>query len=481
MTQPSINAQEEMDNILLAPKGDIMSMGYGLCPQMLFRDYRISHQAKAIYGYFASFAGAGAAAFPSKTLMSSELGMSDDTLSKYLRELTAYGYIKVTKKRNAKGRYVCNVYELCREPVIEGSVWERYAEKKAKEIARGAEKYARKKDREKEAVALAVKEAMLESGRKKTEPEDLSNELGIVENDDEISRDVENLRTDEPHPYPENPGMEGVQLKNPCSRPYPENPGMEKPGPENPGTKSNSDGNSNNSKQTRQENRGGSKEGGGRPRSPEAPENASGQAESTKTQVEERSSPRADSRASGASSASDHHADPARCDRWNDSEREAFELLCAQSIKPVKEADSPEAARLWGELRQSHSPDEIHEAYRAYRQRYFAKNREVRYAMKLVDWMRKPKGFAQDAAAVESERQRRLLAAKRRAGEDGLRAALYGTDERYREMVDAAEQASLEGDHAERARMIDRADLYYMAHRDDAAKAWVDAADRKER
>lgn len=466
MMQPNIKIQDEMDNILVAPKGDIMSMGYGLCPQMLFRDHRISCQAKAIYGYFASFAGAGSVAFPSKTLMSAELGMSGDTLTKYLRELIAYGYIKASRKRNAKGRFTCNVYELCREPSIDESTWDRYAEKKAREIVRGSQKYARKKDREKEALAAAIQEVIAQPQIQPDEDPSTSNDLGIVEN---LGRDAET----DAEPHPDFPGMDDPEKKNPRSQPGLENPGMENPGLENPGTKSNSDGNSNNSKQIRQENRGGGKTSGGECPAGAAPSHDPGAA--------------ADGQAAPCAETPNDPPTQERVtdERWSEGERGDFELLCSLSIKPVKDADRPEAARLWNRLRENCTAEAVHAAYRAYRQRYFAKNSEVRYAMKLVDWMRKPSGFEQDAAALrteaEAERRERVLNAKRRAGDPGLKAALAEADERYRQLIESAEAAGLAGRLDERAHLIDEAERYYVRHRDDAALAWSAGAGRKGR
>ena len=119
---------KEDENILASPAQDVMSLGYGLCPQMVFRDARLEPGAKAIYGYLASFAGVGMTAFPSQRLMLEELKMSRPTYSKHLKQLQAYGYVKVERRKNSRNEYMSNVYELVREPMIDDERMEAYRE-----------------------------------------------------------------------------------------------------------------------------------------------------------------------------------------------------------------------------------------------------------------------------------------------------------------------------------------------------------------
>ena len=119
---------KEDENILASPAQDVMSLGYGLCPQMVFRDARLEPGAKAIYGYLASFAGVGMTAFPSQRLVLEELKMSRPTYSKHLKQLQAYGYVKVERRKNSRNEYMSNVYELVREPMIDDERMEAYRE-----------------------------------------------------------------------------------------------------------------------------------------------------------------------------------------------------------------------------------------------------------------------------------------------------------------------------------------------------------------
>ena len=118
----------DSENILETPAKDVMSLGYGLCPQMVFRDSRLEPGAKAIYGYLASFAGAGMTAFPSQQLMLKELNMSRPTYTKHLKQLQAYGYVKVERRKNERNEFTSNIYELVREPEIDDERMEAYSQ-----------------------------------------------------------------------------------------------------------------------------------------------------------------------------------------------------------------------------------------------------------------------------------------------------------------------------------------------------------------
>lgn len=89
----------------------ILSEGYGLIPKKITRDKNLTMESKAIYGYLASFAGAGGQCYPSKTLMISELGTTEKRFNKNIKLLKEHGYIKVHKRRKGN-RNDSNLYEL---------------------------------------------------------------------------------------------------------------------------------------------------------------------------------------------------------------------------------------------------------------------------------------------------------------------------------------------------------------------------------
>lgn len=89
----------------------ILSDGYGLIPKKIARDKALTMEAKAIYGYLASFAGSGGYCYPSKELMISELGTTEKRFNKNIKILKEHGYIKVHKRRKGN-RNDSNLYEL---------------------------------------------------------------------------------------------------------------------------------------------------------------------------------------------------------------------------------------------------------------------------------------------------------------------------------------------------------------------------------
>ena len=89
----------------------ILSDGYGLIPKKISRDKVLTMEAKAIYGYLASFAGSGGYCYPSKELMISELGTTEKRFNKNIKILKEHGYIKVHKRRKGN-RNDSNLYEL---------------------------------------------------------------------------------------------------------------------------------------------------------------------------------------------------------------------------------------------------------------------------------------------------------------------------------------------------------------------------------
>jgi len=88
----------------------INEKGFGIIPKLVMQDKRLTAEAKAIYGYFCSYAGAGRTAFPSRNKIVSDLGMSKSRYYKHFDLLKRHGYIKVSQERNKQ--YERNVYVL---------------------------------------------------------------------------------------------------------------------------------------------------------------------------------------------------------------------------------------------------------------------------------------------------------------------------------------------------------------------------------
>lgn len=90
----------------------INSQGYGIIPKMVMQDKRLTIQAKAIYGYFCSYAGAGKTAFPKRSKIMSDLKISKDSYYKHFNLLKEYGYIEVSQEKDQSGYFDRNIYTL---------------------------------------------------------------------------------------------------------------------------------------------------------------------------------------------------------------------------------------------------------------------------------------------------------------------------------------------------------------------------------
>lgn len=90
---------------------NVQAKGFGTVPKLLMFDARLSAQAKAIYAYFCSFAGAGTTAFPRQTTIMREMKMSKDTYYSHFNQLVELRYISV-EHRKRDGRFIHSIYRL---------------------------------------------------------------------------------------------------------------------------------------------------------------------------------------------------------------------------------------------------------------------------------------------------------------------------------------------------------------------------------
>jgi len=88
--------------------------GYGLVYQQVTRDQTISMEAKAIYAYLCSFAGADGTCYPSLELMCKELDATQERVRKHLKALRAAGYVSVERQRNGS-LFGNNIYKIHHE------------------------------------------------------------------------------------------------------------------------------------------------------------------------------------------------------------------------------------------------------------------------------------------------------------------------------------------------------------------------------
>ena len=93
----------EIDERNLLRLDALLSHGYGLSPQLVMRSKGLSIEAKALYGYLSSFAGAGDTAFPSTSRILEELDISKNRFYKIRKELVSWGFISIETTATSAG------------------------------------------------------------------------------------------------------------------------------------------------------------------------------------------------------------------------------------------------------------------------------------------------------------------------------------------------------------------------------------------
>ena len=107
---PEMISDDEMTDMLVFE--NVAVKGFGTVPKLVMLDVRLSAQAKAIYAYFASFAGAGTTAFPRRSTVMRELGIkSTNTYYKHLEQLMEHSYLSVEQQKS-NGRFDVCTYRL---------------------------------------------------------------------------------------------------------------------------------------------------------------------------------------------------------------------------------------------------------------------------------------------------------------------------------------------------------------------------------
>ena len=97
----------------------LKAAGYGQIPRAVMYDLRLDAKAKAVYAYFASYAGAGRTAFPSAPNILKDLGISQSTYLKAMKALQELGLIEVRQRNGtSKGKrgFSVNDYYLIEKP-----------------------------------------------------------------------------------------------------------------------------------------------------------------------------------------------------------------------------------------------------------------------------------------------------------------------------------------------------------------------------
>ena len=85
---------------------------YGILPKNVMKDKSLSLGAKGVFAYLCAYAGNEDHSFPGRDLITYELNISKDTLTKYMKELKDNNYIVVKQNKNNGGKFSNNIYYI---------------------------------------------------------------------------------------------------------------------------------------------------------------------------------------------------------------------------------------------------------------------------------------------------------------------------------------------------------------------------------
>ena len=98
---------------------DVLSMGYCTIGKLVMRNRDLTPEAKAIYAYIATYAGAGDTAYPSVDLICYDMNMGKDRFQKHKKSLIDKGYIVIQKYSTPEGKFTNNLYVIQNTVTIE--------------------------------------------------------------------------------------------------------------------------------------------------------------------------------------------------------------------------------------------------------------------------------------------------------------------------------------------------------------------------
>ena len=457
----------EIDERNLLRLDALLSHGYGLSPQLVMRSKGLSIEAKALYGYLSSFAGAGDTAFPSTSRILEELDISKNRFYKIRKELVSWGFISIETTATSAG--LRTVYTLPQNPIaIKTEIDEianRRNEIKSSLVANlhNEDMVSHKGDSESERLQQSAGNEPCRQSEAKAQNRG-SNLKPCLQSEDEGCRQSEAKAQNR-----------GSNLK-PCLQ-------SEDEGCRQSGDKLYIDTNINPKVSI--------------DRSAAHPSDDEGPSDwkvtegmTDPTQRDDGESERDANRRDALDAVPDGTYDPlptvADGYTLSNSEFEAFNHLWSLAIKTVRPAVRNEAAKQYAKrLGEGYSPATIEKAYIDYAEAYRQNNPSPRFAKQLSDWFVKSDGFAYFAKKPVI---RTTTATKATSGQDSdLRAAteakndrltLAATDPTFRDLEAAVSKARSLWGHAcmtsdvenasrlkeEWSKATERANEYYETH-----------------
>lgn len=95
----------------------VKARGYGILPKLVMLDRKLTIEAKAIYSYFCSYAGAGTTAFPGIEKIIEDLCISKTRYYNHRSKLVELGYITIEQAKGKNNKFSHNIYTLVDRPI----------------------------------------------------------------------------------------------------------------------------------------------------------------------------------------------------------------------------------------------------------------------------------------------------------------------------------------------------------------------------
>src|SRR5690242_4128352 len=103
-----LNRFQERQNIILQGFDPVSAGGFTQVPNFLLKDPKVSANAKVVYSMLLSYAWNNNLVFPGQERMAEDIGSSQPTIARAIKELEAQGWLEIQRRGQGK----TNVYIL---------------------------------------------------------------------------------------------------------------------------------------------------------------------------------------------------------------------------------------------------------------------------------------------------------------------------------------------------------------------------------
>lgn len=103
----NINRFKGYQNLILEGYDPVSAAGFTQVPNLLLRDKTLSANAKTAYAILLSYAWHNDRVFPGQERMSADLGVSQPTIARSIKELQSAGWLEVIRRGQGKTNIYC--------------------------------------------------------------------------------------------------------------------------------------------------------------------------------------------------------------------------------------------------------------------------------------------------------------------------------------------------------------------------------------